>query len=559
MPRLPPFRISSTPKENALSEGLKVALLTDRKTAHLAPRGGNRNHAGEVAAQPPGAAPVQVHQVALGAGESLNLVVVIPQQDKVEAEVSELRGKVAETFDRCKKRVEEISHRVRLKTPDTLVDLGARSLCVSMDALWFPPVFMHGPIRWGFPGLTGLAHGLRRRRVRQLRSRGLALQVLRRPPHEPAAWTASRTPIRRQGLTRQAGDSLLFSQGGVVSCGLYNMTEMWLSFIAHHYAWTGDAEYLRAMWPAIRDAVAFEKRVFDMDGDSLYENYANAYITDAHWHNGGNCAQASAYMYRGNLLAAEAARLVGQSPEPFLAEAARIRAAMNRVLWMKKKGVYAEWKDVLGEKLLHPEPELGSIYLSIDCGVADPFQAYQMLRFTEWGLPNYCLRGAGPQPFDGYYRPGSTYEFPQPMQAREVKSSNWRPLVVSCHECSPGEQMDTARAYYKLGLERSRFPLVKAILRCMVNLTAVGGLVIRDINAEQPRRSWGEWRRRSLRYDRPLTAMYCRRSFRHSSAHVARDWWKFSLASRPAGTMRRSSCATLPIRSAAKGTPTRFP
>jgi len=50
--------------------------------------------------------------------------------------------------------------------------------------------------------------------------------------------------------------------------------------------------------------------------------------------------------------------------------------------------------------------------------------------------------------------------------------------------------MDTARAYYKLGLNDRAFPLVKAILRCMVNLTAVGGLVIRDINAEQPRRSW---------------------------------------------------------------------
>ena len=75
--------------------------------------------------------------------------------------------------------------------------------------------------------------------------------------------------------------------------GMYNMTEMWLSFVSHHDDWTGDDDFLRFEWPAIRDAVAFEKRVFDMDGDSLYENYANTYITDAHWHNGGNCTQAS--------------------------------------------------------------------------------------------------------------------------------------------------------------------------------------------------------------------------------------------------------------------------
>ena len=473
-----------------LSEGLKVALLTDRKTRTSLHEAVTGISLAKLLQQPPGAAPVQVHQVALNAGECLNLVVVIPQQNKVEVEVNELKGNVAETFDHCKNRVEEISHRVRVKTPDTLIDLGARSLCVSMDALWLPPVFMHGPIRWAFPGLMGwrMTYGADvcgnyDRVASHCKHHGDSRMQggLDRKPHaDPAA-----------ALTRQAGDSLLFSQGGVVPGGAYNMTEMWLSFIAHYYAWTGDAAYLRSLWPAIRDAVGYEKRVFDMDGDNLYENYANTYITDAHWHNGGNCTQASAYMYRGNLLAAEAARLVGQSPEPFLAESARIRAAMNRVLWMKNKGVYAEWKDVLGEKLLHPEPELGSIYLSIDCGVADPFQAYQMLRFTEWGLPNYAFEERGPQPFDdGYYRPGSTYEFPQPMQAREVKSSNWHPLVVSCQECSPGEQMDTARAYYKLGLNDRAFPLVKAILRCMVNLTAVGGLVIRDIDAEQPRRSW---------------------------------------------------------------------
>ena len=144
-----------------LSEGLKVALLTDRKTRTSLHEAVTGIPLATLLQQPPGAAAVQVHQVALSAGESLNLVVVIPQQDRVEAEVNELRGKVAETFDRCKKRVEEISHRVRLKTPDALIDLGTRSLCVSMDALWLPPVFMHGPIRWGFPGLMGwrMAYG----------------------------------------------------------------------------------------------------------------------------------------------------------------------------------------------------------------------------------------------------------------------------------------------------------------------------------------------------------------------------------------------------------------
>ena len=110
---------------------------------------------------------------------------------------------------------------------------------------------------------------------------------------------------------------------------------------------------------------------------------------------------------------------------------------MNSTLWISEKGVYAEWKDVLGLKLLHPEPELGSIYLPIDYDIADQFQAYQLLRFTEWGLPNHCFEERGPQPFEGYYRPGSTYEFPQLMRAREVKSSNWQPMVVTTMNAVP--------------------------------------------------------------------------------------------------------------------------
>jgi len=472
-----------------LRDGLKVALLADRKmqtSLHEATSGISLPELLKASAK---ASPIQVHRITLQAGESLNLVVVIPNQGQLDSGVGPFRGKTSETFDRCRRRVQEISHRVKLDTPDTLVDLGARSLCNSMDALWYPPVFMHGPIRWGFPGLTGwrMAYGAdvcgtydRTASHCQYYGDHRYTGGLDGKPHlDPAT-----------ALTRQAADSAVFSQGGIVSFGMYDMTPMWLSFVAHHYDWTGDKEFLRAMWPAIRDAVAYEKRVFDADGDSLYENYADTYITDGHWHNGGDCTQASAYMYRGNLLAAEAARLVGQSPQAYMAEAKRILAALNRVLWIQEQGIFAEWKDLLGQKLRHPDPELASIYLPIDNGVTDPFQTYQLLRFTEYGLPNYSFEERGPQPFDGYYRSGATYEFPQPIRAREVKSSNWRPAILTVSESSPGEQMDTARAYYKLGLNDRAFPLVKAVLRCMVNLTVPGGLVIRAQNSETPARSW---------------------------------------------------------------------
>lgn len=473
-----------------LNMALKVYLLTDRKTR--ASLHGTRSGISlkDLLTQRPGSASVQVHQVALAANQDLNLAVVVPRTAKPEAEVRDLVGRLPEVFEECKRHFHGVSDRVVLETPDTLVDLGARALSVSMDALWVPPTFMHGPIRWGWSGLAGwrMAYGAdvcgdhdrvasHCRYYGERRHKG---GLDRKPRADPAAL-----------LTRQAGDSLTFSQGRL-DTWVYNMTEMWLSFVAHYYSWTGDREYLRELWPAIRDAVGYQKRALDMDNDSLYENYANTYITDAHWHNGGNCTQASAYTYRGNLLAAEAARIVGESPEPFLGEAARIKEAMNRVLWVKEKGVFAEWKDILGEKLRHEDPELGALYLPIDFGVADEFQAYQMLRFTECGLDNWSFEEVGPQPFEQYLYPNrhATYSFPQPMRAREIMSSNWRPLVATTHEVSPGELMDTARCYLKLGLKDRAFPIVKAVLRCMVNLTTPGGLVIRAQNTEKPARCW---------------------------------------------------------------------
>lgn len=442
-------------------------------------------------AQPQSSSSTQLHRVTLIPEEPLHIAVVIPTTDQPEVELGAIRSHLAEVFNRRVAHAKEVSHRVNLQTPDTLVDLAARSLSVSLDGLWVPPTFMHGPIRWGWSGLAGwrMAYGADvcgnyDRVASHCRYYGEHRHKngLDRKPHADSGSL----------LTRQAGDSLTFSEGRL-DTGVYNMTEMWLSFINHHYHWTGDREFLREMWPAIRDAVGYQKRALDMDNDSLYENYANTYITDAHWHNGGNCAQASAYTYRGNLLAAEAARIVGESPEPFLADAARIKKAMNRVLWVKDKGVFAEWKDILGEKLRHEEPELGSVYLPTDCGIADDFQTYQMLRFTEWGLPTRSFEETGPQPFDDGLYPNrqATYEFPQPMQVREIKSSNWKPMLVTVHECSPGEMMDTARCYYKLGLNDRAFPIVKAVLRNMVNLTTPGGLVIRDRNAETWQRSWG--------------------------------------------------------------------
>ncbi len=59
-----------------------------------------------------------------------------------------------------------------------------------------------------------------------------------------------------------------------------------------------------------------------------------------------------------------------------------IAAAMKDRLWSERVGVYGEYRDSVGLKLLHESPDLSSIYTPIDLGFCDPFESYRMLRFA---------------------------------------------------------------------------------------------------------------------------------------------------------------------------------
>ena len=56
---------------------------------------------------------------------------------------------------------------------------------------------------------------------------------------------------------------------------------------------------------------------------------------------------------------------------------------MNNLLWLKDKGTYAEYKDLLGNQLLHSSPAIWTIYHSMDSETLDPFQAYLSMRYID--------------------------------------------------------------------------------------------------------------------------------------------------------------------------------
>ncbi|MBM3239197.1 hypothetical protein FJZ31_23125 [Candidatus Poribacteria bacterium] len=244
--------------------------------------------------------------------------------------------------------------------------------------------------------------------------------------------TAPPKPDPETRLTRQAMDSTMHTKGRIWSqpnsdSSLYNMQEVFIDEALYHYRWTGDEEYAQEIFPVIKNHLAWEKRCFDPDNDGLYENYANTHISDAHWYSGSPCTQASAYTYRANLMAAQMVRRLGEDDTPFCTEAEKIKQAVDRVLWLKEQGYYAEYKDLLGNQLLHTSVELPTIYHPIDFYMTDMFQSYQLMRYTEYALERVPLAGGG----------------------ELIWSSNWLPWIWSVRMIGSNEAMNTAIAYYK--------------------------------------------------------------------------------------------------------------
>ena len=369
---------------------------------------------------------------------SVHLVFTLAGAENLAA----LAADAASTFEQSVEFYRALARRVQVRTPDPYFDLAVESMVIANDGMWQPPSFIHGALSWmqhylGWRIWYGSeAYGWHDR-VRSAILAFAALQI-------------------KSGDSRGAIPEML-EEPGVV---FYNMNEVYLDHIYYHYLWTGDRSLLASLFPVIQGVLSWEKRRLDPDDNGLYENCLNTWISDSHWYSGGDCTQATAYMFRGYQLASEAAEAAGADPKPFRQEAERIRAAMNQQLWLSSGGHYAEFIDRLGLKRIHPEPELPTIYHPIDFGVTDQFQAYQMLRFTETSLRN---------------------ETGIPNSGRLVWSSNWAPnydkhYTHSTYDLVFAENLNLAIAFYRAGQFDKAYELVKGVYASLYQGGIPGGL-----------------------------------------------------------------------------------
>lgn len=362
----------------------------------------------------------------------------------------------AERRQREETALNNIASTLQFTTPDPYINTLGANLSVAADGLWDGQTWLHGCIGWRMPlagwraGYLGDVMGWNDRAVKHFNAYA-ASQVTE---VEPVIPHPSQDP--EQGFTRalKKWGTQMYSNGYICRnpnrndvMHHYDMNLNFIDELLWHFCYDADTVYMRKMWPVITRHLAWEKRNFDPDGDHLYDAYCCIWASDALWYNGGAVTHSSAYNYRGNLLAARIADLLGENSEPYRREAEAILQAMNHRLWLEKEGHWAEFQDAMGTKRLHKSAALWSIYTPIDCGVTTPEQAWRSTLYVDRDIPHIPVRIEGQ---------------PESKERYTLSTTNWLPYDWSTNNVAHEEVMNTALAYFKAGRNEEGFHLLKS-------------------------------------------------------------------------------------------------
>lgn len=357
-------------------------------------------------------------------------------------------------LNEAEKARQQLASRIQLNTPDPYINTLGSALAVAADAIWETPSYMHGAVAWRMrlPAWRGAyaadALGWHNRALQHFSS--YTLSQITSPESGPIVADTVLHLARQQ---EKLGNSM-FSSGyisrnpnGDIRPHHYDMNLVFVDQLLTHFNYTGDVSEVKKFWPLIKRHLDWEKRNYDHDGDGLYDAYCCIWASDALQYSGGGVTHSSAYNYRANKVAARLARLAGDNPAPYEQEANKIKEATATTLWMPGKGTYAEFKDLLGNRLLHTSPGLWTIYHAIDEGLPDAMQAYQSLRYIDNDIPHIPIQAQG-----------------LTRNYHLLATTNWLPYTWSLNNVAMAENMHTALAYWQGGRSASAFNLWKSTL-----------------------------------------------------------------------------------------------
>ncbi|CAH0247159.1 DUF4450 domain-containing protein [Chryseobacterium sp. Bi04] len=344
-------------------------------------------------------------------------------------------------------------NRIQLKTPDADLNNFGETLAVAADGIWESPTFMHGAVAWrmrlnAWRGAYAADVLSWHDRAKEHFESYANSQVLK-PDSAPVEMD---TLLHLARHKEKMGTSVFSS--GYISRNPndnskphhYNMNLVFFDQMFSHFNYTGDKEFLKKMWPTMVRHMNWEKRNFKR-GD-LYDAYAAIWASDALQYSGGKVTHTSAYNYRANREMAKLAKLIGEDSTPYEKEAESILNAMKSQLWIKKNGYFAEFKDALGNQILHDKPGIWSIYHVSDAYILNEFEDYQNTQYISNHIPKIPITVKG-EKNKNYYT---------------LSTTNWQPYDWSINNVALAENLQTALAYWQSGRSEDAYLLWKGNL-----------------------------------------------------------------------------------------------
>ena len=349
-----------------------------------------------------------------------------------------------------------IMSRVEINTPDPLFNTLGSILMAAADGLWDGETWQHGCIGWrtplaGWRGCyVGDAVGWTDRSYRHFqayaRSQVKDLPATLPHPRQDSALNMARAE-KRWGTQMYSNGYICRYPNRTNVMHHYDMNLNYIDGLLWHLSYDANERKLREFWPILKRHLEWEKRNFDPDGDHLYDAYCCIWASDALYYNGGAVTHSSAYNYRGNLLAARIAQLIGEDGSKYSEEATAILKAMNNRLWMNDYGHWAEYQDFMGLKRLHKSAALWSIYTPIDCGACTAEQAYLATKYVDRDIPHIPIV-INEEDTIGY----------------TISTTDWMPYAWSTNNVAHEEVANMALAYFQAGRNNEGFRLLKSDL-----------------------------------------------------------------------------------------------
>ncbi|PJJ67137.1 DUF4450 domain-containing protein [Chryseobacterium geocarposphaerae] len=356
-------------------------------------------------------------------------------------------------FNEAEKSRLTLTNRIQLKTPDADLNNFGANLAVAADGIWESPTFLHGAVAWRMRlnawrgAYTADALSWHDRAKEHFESYANS-QVLK-PDFAPVEMDTMRHLARHE---EKMGTSV-FSSGYIsrnpndnTKPHHYDMNLVFFDQLFSHFNYTGDKEFLKKKWPTLVRHMDWEKRNFKR-GD-LYDAYAAIWASDALQYSGGKVTHTSAYNYRANREMAKLAKIIGENPQPYEQEADAILKAMKNELWIKNKGYFSEYKDALGNQIVHDKPGVWSIYHVSDAFILNEFENYQNLQYINNHTPKIPITVKGAAHKDYY----------------TLATTNWQPYDWSINNVALAENLQTALAYWQAGRNEDAYQLWKGNL-----------------------------------------------------------------------------------------------